>query len=144
MAEGPFQVMYQYMYVSSAVGLFDDARLEELLENSRARNLGCGVTGLLLYVSGNFIQLLEGDRADVEATRRRIAADPRHRGIITLLESECEAREFPDWSMGFHRVNEMEGNALPGYSDFLRQSADPATRQSSARKLLDFFRELNG
>jgi hypothetical protein len=136
--------MYQYLYVSSAVELFSESQLQELLEVSRARNLSSGVTGVLLYVRGNFIQLLEGEQADVEATRARIAADPRHRGLITLLEGDCDRRDFPDWSMGFPCLNEAQAAQLPGYSDFLTTSAGRDASQSGARKLLDFFRELNG
>ncbi len=136
--------MYQYLYVSSAVELFSEAQLSDLLKTSRARNEASGLTGLLLYVRGSFIQLLEGEREAVDATRTRIAADPRHRGMITLLEGDCAQRDFPDWAMGFQRVNEAQAAQLPGYSDFLRQSADPAATQSAARKLLEFFKELNG
>ncbi len=133
--------MYQYLYVSSAAELLSDAQLDELLETSRAHNEASGVTGLLLYVRGSFIQLLEGDREAVATTCARIAADPRHRGMITLLEGDCAQRDFPTWTMGFPRVDEAR---LPGYSDFLRQAADPAATQSAARKLLEFFKELNG
>jgi hypothetical protein len=52
--------VYQYVYVSSEVFKFSDVQLMTLMENSRRRNLACDVTGLLLYLSGNFIQLLEG------------------------------------------------------------------------------------
>ena len=79
----------------------------------------------------------------MEATRARIAVDPRHRGIITLVERECAGRDFPDWSMAFHRWGESEAKRLPGYSDFLRQPNASDTLESSARKLLDFFKELN-
>ncbi len=135
--------MFQFVYVSSAVVLLSDEELKNLLEVSRRRNRECDVTGLLLYVSGNFIQLLEGRQEDVLATRARIEADKRHRGIVPLLEGPCAKRDFPDWSMGFESIREEDRATLPGLSDFLERKSDPAAEWSGALKLLEFFRELN-
>ena len=38
-----------------------------MLTEARERNQQLGVTGLLLYKDGDFIQLLEGDKATVKA-----------------------------------------------------------------------------
>jgi hypothetical protein len=92
-----------FVYVSTAVKAFSQAELEALLDVSRRRNDACGVTGMLLYVDGNFMQLLEGPEDAVAATRARIAADPRHHTLITLLHTERSERHFQDWSMGFRR-----------------------------------------
>jgi hypothetical protein len=135
--------MHQLVYVSSAVRPFTDAQLVELLEACRRNNIAGNVTGLLLYVSGNFIQLLEGTKADVDSILGRIQADPRHRGMITLLEAEAEKREFPDWSMGFEKVEDQTAHQLPGYSDFMKQETDKVAQCSSALRLLQFFRDLN-
>jgi hypothetical protein len=52
--------MYFLVYVSSAVNLFSDEDLIQLLEVSRRNNEKAEITGLLLYSSGNFMQTLEG------------------------------------------------------------------------------------
>lgn len=135
--------MHQFVYVSSAVRAFTDAQLADLLEVSRRHNVACNVTGLLLYVGGNFIQLLEGSQGDVAAIYERIEADTRHRGLITLLDAEADKREFPDWSMGFEKVEGRTAHQLPGYSDFLKQDTDPSKHRSAALRLLQFFRDLN-
>lgn len=135
--------MHQLVYVSSAVRPFHDAQLTELLDTSRRLNEACHVTGLLLYVRGNFIQLLEGAQADVVATFARIQKDPRHRGLITLMDGACEKRDFPSWSMGFEKVEGSTAEQLPGYSDFLSTGADKDVQSSAALRLLEFFRELN-
>ena len=134
--------MYQYVYVSSETNRFTDDQLTELLKVSRRKNSACDVTGLLLYVSGNFIQLLEGEKEHVLATRTRIEADPRHRGMNTLLEGACEKRDFQDWSMGFKKVDGSD--KLPGSSDFLAKNIDQTAQRSGALQLLEFFKELNG
>jgi hypothetical protein len=135
--------MYQFVYVSSAVTPFTDEQLARLLEVSRRRNAECDVTGLLLYLSGNFIQLLEGAKKDVVSTYSRIQADPSHRGLITLLDADADEREFPEWSMGFEKVEGPAAERLPGYSDFLKQETDKSAHRSAALRLLQFFRDLN-
>jgi hypothetical protein len=135
--------VFQFVYVSSAIVLFTDHDLQGLLEVSRRRNAESGLTGLLLYVNGNFIQLLEGEKEAVFATRDRIASDSRHRGMIVLLEDFSEKRDFPDWSMGFEALDPMAAADLPGLSDFLRGKVGAEVRNSSALRLLEFFRDLN-
>ncbi len=62
-----------------------------------------GITGLLLYHDGNFLQILEGEAEKVQATFARIAANPRHRNLQRLPPVSVHTRLFPDWSMGFAR-----------------------------------------
>ena len=57
-----------------------------LLERARRNNARVGVTGLLLYREGNFMQALEGREEDVTGVHGRIAGDPWHRGLITPLK----------------------------------------------------------
>ena len=105
------------VYVSSAVELFSDAALNELLEKSRTNNSARGVTGLLLYKEGNFMQFLEGPKEQVLEVMNKVKADPRHRGVIVLLQEEHEGREFEEWSMGFKKLHGEKG--VTGYSEVL-------------------------
>jgi hypothetical protein len=94
--------MYLVAYVSSAVQLFSDTELEALLNKSRANNEKVGVTGMLLYKDGNFMQVLEGSKESVISVLKRVEADPRHCGVIRLFEQEEDKRDFGDWSMGLN------------------------------------------
>ena len=135
--------LHQLVYVSSATTLFTHDELLALLEQSRNRNGRAGVTGILLYRDGNFMQVLEGPRAAVDATHGRIQRDPRHRGLITLRNSGVPARSFPDWSMAFRNLELAGSGDIPGYSDFLNQDwALPEQRDQAdaARKLIGIFR----
>ena len=135
--------MFHLVYVSSAVNLFSEEQLRELLEISRVNNTKCGLTGMLLYVDGNFIQALEGEKEDVMVTNLRIARDPRHCGLLVLLRGEIAQREFPDWSMEFRRVDAETGGTVPGYSDFLNKKANPDQHRSAALRLMDHFKSIN-
>ncbi|HSM42684.1 MAG TPA: BLUF domain-containing protein, partial [Afifellaceae bacterium] len=60
--------MYCLVYVSAAHHLMGDDELTEILETSRARNAAAGITGMLLYKDGSFMQLLEGAKTNVLGT----------------------------------------------------------------------------
>ena len=135
--------MLSLVYVSSAVAEFTKADLVALLQQSRENNERLGITGLLLYKDGNFIQLLEGPEDAVRDLIRTVSADPRHRGIIRLLEEQAE-RRFPDWSLGFKDLNDPEIRELPGYSEFMNEPLDSHQFQSEptrALRLLEIFRQ---
>jgi hypothetical protein len=135
--------MLQLAYVSSAKSPFSEAQLVALLTKSRANNEAAGVTGLLLYRDGNFIQAIEGEREAVTALHRKIATDPRHHGLITMYTREVEAREFAQWSMGFRNLADPSVLELPGYSTFLEYDfMRPPTSDgvSKLRRLLEMFR----
>ena len=135
--------MHFLVYVSSASIPLSGSELENLLVKCRANNAKAGLTGLLLYKDGNFIQMLEGERAAVDEAFRKIQLDPRHHGIIELLEGETPAREFSEWSMGLRDLRSPEAQRVPGYSEFLNSSllSEEFTRNPSrARKLLLIFK----
>ena len=135
--------MFHLIYVSSAVNLFSEDELTQLLEISRVNNATIGITGMLLYLEGNFIQVLEGEKEAVLNTQSRISKDPRHRGILTLLQGDIEKREFAEWSMGFRNLDPKEGQELPGYTDFLSRKGDPKEQRTPALRLLEHFKTIN-
>ena len=51
--------VYQVLYLSAAARLFSDVELRALLADARARNEAAGLTGMLLYEDGHFLQTLE-------------------------------------------------------------------------------------
>jgi hypothetical protein len=121
-------------YLSTAVEAFDEAKLLDLLRTAREKNHGAGLTGMLLYVGGHFIQTLEGSEDAVDATFARIGQDPRHRDVFMTLRESTEARTFPDWSMGFETLSAEEATLLPGFNDYLDTKAmSPDSGESLGR-----------
>ncbi|MEP7187723.1 MAG: BLUF domain-containing protein, partial [Roseiflexaceae bacterium] len=59
--------MYYLSYASVAVTPFTSAALQALLLTSRRNNMQLGITGMLLYKDGEFMQVLEGEQAAVQA-----------------------------------------------------------------------------
>lgn len=135
--------MRSVSYVSSARGLWAQPQLDELLLSVRAWNGPRELTGMLLYSGGNFMQTIEGPDAAIAEVLARISADPRHHGLMVLLDEDVSRRSFPDWTMGYRRVD-VDDTSLEGYSDFLRK---PTTSRlpddaSSQQSLLHTFRSL--
>jgi hypothetical protein len=138
--------MYRVVYVSSAVEPFSEEELSELLNTSRRNNHKSGITGMLLYDGGNFMQILEGPKPEVTAVLAKIHGDSRHRGLITLMEEDGVDGEFQQWSMGFNRLDRRE-SCEEGENDFLRTPLDSREFQVSPSKslrLLLSFRKVIG
>ena len=89
------------VYVSSAVKLLSPAEIEYLLGRARERNLEYGITGVLLYIGGNFMQYLEGPTDNLEIIYQIIREDELHSGIILVTREAIEERQFGDWSMAY-------------------------------------------
>lgn len=109
--------MHHLIYVSAARHLMSEDDATALLLQARARNAERGVTGMLLYKDGSFMQLLEGDEAAVQDTFDRIRNDPRHGGIQVLRDGPLEQRNFDGWSMGFRSVRPADLALVPGFAD---------------------------
>jgi hypothetical protein len=93
--------VFQTFYVSRAATPFDHAAIEALLARWRSSNARLGITGCLLLAGHCFAQVLEGERATVQALARRIAVDPRHREVRVLSEGSRAEREYAGWTMGY-------------------------------------------
>ena len=79
--------MYQLLYISNAVNLMSNDELESLLGNARIKNHQLNITGMLVYLDGSFIQVLEGEKAVVKDSFKNISKDPRHNNIILVDEN---------------------------------------------------------
>ena len=98
MAESDLEAI---VYVSSAVRPLELDEILNILKRSRIRNAAYGISGVLLYVGGNFMQYLEGPGSGLETIYEIIHRDRRHSGIVQVSREAIQARQFGDWSMGF-------------------------------------------
>lgn len=115
-------MIFYTVYSSAASHALSDEELNALLTASRRNNRRDNVTGLLLYVEGNFFQVLEGSEAKVQALYERIRLDPRHSQVVHLVSGYHPMRQFAGWTMAFRRAARSEVEAeLPGFTDALEQ-----------------------
>ncbi len=108
--------MRSLVYASRALQPFGDDDLLQLLKAARARNDAHGVTGMLVFAAGSFLQLIEGEDEAVEVIWDRIRMDPRHTGLRVLKDGPARERLFAEWSMGFEHPDQQRlEQTLPGY-----------------------------
>jgi hypothetical protein len=135
-------IMFSLMYVSSALQPFSSRELRDLLHHCVDSNRRRDVTGMLLYKNGEFMQILEGGEREVRALQKTISKDPRHRGVVTLLEEQVSGRQFPNWSMGFQDLGADVDNP-EGYNEFLNMPLTDEQFKSNptkAQNLLSLFK----
>ena len=113
-------MLHELIYLSTSVPAEpEQALLDDILAASRKYNAAHGITGVLLHESGQYLQLLEGER---EAVRRlyydNIVPDPRHRDARVTLEHAIDKRSFATWAMGYARLADLKPDRdlnLDGY-----------------------------
>lgn len=121
-----------------------DNELLFLLQQSREKNLVLGITGMLLYKGGNFMQMLEGEKQTVLKLYETIRKDDRHKDVVTIMTDNIQTRNFADWSMGFANMDQI-GN-FPKYDVYIEKNLALRDFQEDSRaayRLLTLFNRRN-
>ncbi len=135
--------LHQIVYASSA-RFTSDAETENkaILESANRFNSTKNITGILLYRGGIFLQLLEGRQADIEDLfYNRIKKDTRHNNVIELVKQPAKARLFPDWSMAYRSVSDLDVKMINQVLSWSRMIKDPrAVAPDSIMEMLNKVR----
>ncbi|WP_341890156.1 BLUF domain-containing protein [Variovorax sp. YR752] len=110
-------MLVRLMYASRATDSVDQEALLGILRQSKAGNSQLGITGVLCFSQGIFLQVLEGGRMQVNALYNRIAADKRHHDVVLLSYEEIGERRFAGWSMGQVNLARLNPALLLKYSE---------------------------
>jgi hypothetical protein len=131
------------IYCSQSTSDVSPDELVALLETSRRNNEQAGLSGMLLYCSQSFLQVLEGDDAQLQKTYARIRADDRHTNLRMLMNADVVAPMFPDWTMGFEHVDDEElADELVGFTPAIEYpliNPDLITNAGVAQTLLRLY-----
>ena len=111
------------VYASRAASSLTSAMVEDILDKSRSHNPASGITGILCYGGGIFLQAIEGGRGAVSELYGHIQKDPRHKDVVLLHYEEITERRFGGWTMGQVDVSRVNTNILLKYSE--RAELDP-------------------
>jgi hypothetical protein len=103
----PVEQLVSTIYVSSARRRMSTDEMNELLRIARRNNEQLGITGMLVYRDGNFLQVLEGPAAPVDSVLAKIKLDPRHDGVITMSRKSIEERQFAEWPLAFRDMGRV-------------------------------------
>lgn len=111
---------HQLIYSSlSAIPMQRD-ELQALLDHAQRANSAKNITGVLVYVDGHFLQVLEGERLVVEALLERISRDVRHEAVSLLQASEIAVPMFSKWDMAFVAATPEQVAQWVGFSSKAR------------------------
>ncbi len=129
------------IYSSAATQHFGRDELVELLDRARTTNSKLDISGMLLYIDGSFLQVLEGAPDQVDALFSHIAKDSRHTTVVTIIREPIAKRTFSDWSMGFADVSTDDLNAIDGLNDFFTgEACFTGLGAGRTKKLLNAFK----
>ena len=109
-------MLVRLLYASRAVDP-SPAAIEAILLQSRQHNPGCGITGILCYGGGTFLQAIEGGRSAVNELYGHILRDPRHKDVELLNYEEIAERRFGGWTMGQANLSKINHSILLKYSE---------------------------
>ncbi len=91
--------MYRLIYKSQSVAEVDQETVKDIIERSWKTNEKNNITGALLATRTHFLQVLEGEFAEVNETFFRIVSDPRHQYIQLISFAPAARRLFEGWTM---------------------------------------------
>ena len=136
--------MINLIYGSTAAHSLTDTELMGILRKAREKNHRLGITGMLLYRGGNFLQVLEGEEQAVTELYTVIRQDSRHRNIELIGKRPIQKRAFDEWEMGFVNIDTLNKPVtVPGFSDYLTEplSAERFKEPVFAYMFLQAFKE---
>lgn len=109
-------MLVRLLYASRAVDTSPEA-IEAILLSSRHHNPECGITGILCYGGGIFLQALEGGRLAVSELFGHIQRDARHNDVVLLHYEEISERRFAGWTMGQVNTSKINASILLKYAE---------------------------
>lgn len=130
------------VYLSSLVDISLESEIPKILEASVRNNPVTGITGMLLYCDGNFIQVLEGEADAVLEVFDRICADSRHRDIFEVMREPIAEREFAQWSMGYNHIKDGVLRKFPKYVPLFKYRRDDPALAVSPGTAMELLRQF--
>jgi hypothetical protein len=109
-------MLVRLLYASRAIDTQPEA-IEAILAQSRQFNPASGITGILCYGGGIFLQAIEGGRNAISDLYRHIQKDVRHKEVVLLQYEEITERRFSGWTMGQVNIAKINASILLKYSE---------------------------
>ena len=131
-------MLVRLLYASHPAKPLDNGIVDSILETSRKNNPARGITGLLCFGEGLFMQVLEGGRDEVCELYNTIVRDARHANVRLLSYEEIPERRFGSWTMGQVNIAKVNPALLLKYAE--KAVLNPFT--SSGRASMALLEEL--
>ncbi|HME37958.1 MAG TPA: BLUF domain-containing protein [Steroidobacteraceae bacterium] len=125
------------IYASRSTECFREHEIPDLLQQVRLANAKQEFTGMLLYISGSFLQVLEGHTEMIDSVFSRILRDERHTQVTVIAREPIPERAFEGWTMMHKTLDPVEAGELVGEIDYFQSPTWLAQLDvSHAKKLL--------
>ena len=129
-------MLVRLLYVSQSVGPITTTVTTSVLEKSSANNKKLNITGVLCQGSGLWMQVLEGERAQVNILYARIMTDRHHKNVQLLSIEEIESRRFGQWSMALVYLSKDDPMVQMAHPEFDPYSATAKDAMSLLEELI--------
>lgn len=110
-------MLVRLLYVSRALDPKVEEETESILDSSRQHNIANGITGILCYGGGIYLQAIEGGRMQVNDLYGHILRDARHKDVVLLHYQEISERRFGGWTMGKVNLSKLNTSIVLKYSE---------------------------
>ena len=110
-------MLVRLLYVSRAIAPENQEAVHAILASARQHNLQNGITGILCYGGGVFVQAIEGGRMPVSELYGHIQRDSRHKDVVLLHYEEIPERRFGGWTMGQVNMSRINASILLKYAE---------------------------
>jgi hypothetical protein len=109
-------MLVRLLYASRAIDPSCSA-VDEILGECRHFNPISGITGILCYGGGIFLQAIEGGRGAINDLYGHIQKDARHKDVVLLQYEEITERRFYGWTMGQVNMAKVNNSILLKYAE---------------------------
>jgi hypothetical protein len=116
-------MLVRLLYVSQPVGPITTTVTTLILEKSNIYNKKENITGVLCQGSGLWMQVLEGERHQVNVLYARIMASRYHNNVELLSMEEITQRQFGKWSMALVHLSKDDPMVQMAHPEFDPYSA---------------------
>jgi hypothetical protein len=134
---GAMKALMSLIYASRSTECFHEHEIPDLLQQIRIANAKQEITGILLYISGSFLQVLEGQPETVDAVFSKILRDKRHTQMTLIARESIPERAFEGWTMMHQTLDPVDAGELIGEIGYFTSPAQITQLNfSRAKKLL--------
>lgn len=93
--------MHMILYTSDHTGKDENIKaiLKSIEQSAKKNNPAHNVTGLLFYHNSKFLQVIEGEKDELEKLMAVIEKDDRHDNIVRIMDEPITTLAFEKWNM---------------------------------------------
>jgi hypothetical protein len=134
--------LYIYIYTSIYTGQNISTDLEDIIHQAKKNNPIHNVSGVLFFHNNRFLQIIEGDKKNLDQLKLNITKDSRHKEIQQLFYEPILSKSFSNWNMDTFNLSDKENvniKELNLVSEVYKTNFLPRGDQ-----LADFYKETLG